>query len=330
MSILRGAKGTWDDVREAQRAHVQSIDLLTRRQHQALDALQTLSRPRVCEPVELLGGVLFTAPAPGRTVAEEMADRPWDTAALLDAILLSLTTVHTGDGARYLRQAWPLTERSILDVFRTQLAGPAAARYIADLGRDSLIPEGERLDVIARVETAVRRLLRLTEAIRPRQRAGVFGDAQPGNIFLSDHRLTFINPALHWAAGPEPDVAKLISRTFLLALAQPSRGDERRITQGAVAALGRYFQAVPAFERVARLREVMVLWVMDTVSTLATYLSAPAGFPLSDAQMVILSQARRVATLTERVSGLLIGSSSGLDLLETVFHEVEHTVLDLR
>ncbi|MFE8975819.1 hypothetical protein ACFYM7_20665 [Streptomyces cyaneofuscatus] len=39
---------------------------------------------------------------------------------------------------------------------------------------------------------------------------------------------------------------------------------------------------------------------------------------------------RRIATVVERVSGLLVGSASGLNLLDAVYHEVEHTALDLR
>ncbi|MEV4879840.1 hypothetical protein [Streptomyces cyaneofuscatus] len=330
VSVLRGARGTWADVQEAQDPYVKSADLLTRREYQHLEFLQELGRPRVGEPVGLNGGVLFTRAVAGTTVAEELAARPWDTEVLLDSVLLCLGELHCEAGAGYLRQAWPIAERSILDVFARKFRGPAAARYIADLGRDSLILEDERAAVVDLLGNAVRRLLRLTGAVRPRQRAAVFGDLKPEHVYLSGHRLTFIDPALQWAAGPEPDVAKLVGRTLLLGLCHHELRAERQITEGVVAVLSRHAQSHRPCDRAERLREVMVLWLMDTVNILSTCLSASADFPLTSSQQVLVSQARRIAAVVERVSGLLVGSASGLSLLDAVFHEVEHTAPDPR
>ncbi|MEV8007259.1 hypothetical protein AB0P10_31980 [Streptomyces parvus] len=329
VSILRGARGSWEDVQEAQEPYVKSVDLVTRREFQHLEFLRELGRPRVCETAGLRGGVLFSRAASGATVAEELAVRPWDTGPLLESVLLSLRELHGEEGTRYLRRAWPIDERSIVDVFLRKFKGPAAARYVAELGRGRFL-EDERLAVVALVETAVRRLLRIRTAIRRRQRTAVFGDLKPEHVYLSGHRLTFIDPALQWAAGPETDVAKLFGRTMLLGLCHHELRAERQITRGVVAALNRHYRGLQRGNRTDLLREVMILWLMDTVNILSTCLSAPAGFPLAANQEALVSQARRIATIAERVSGLLVGSTPGFDLLDTVFNEVETTALDLR
>ncbi|MFJ9924136.1 hypothetical protein ACIRSF_33120 [Streptomyces rubiginosohelvolus] len=332
VSILRGTRGAWADVQEAQEPYVRSIDLVTRRELQHLEFLQQLGRPRVCDTAGFRGGVLFTRAVAGSTIAEELAVRPWDTAPLLDSVLLSLRELHGEQGARYLRQAWPINERSVVDVFSRKFRGPAAVRYIAGLGRGRLVGD-ERQVVVDLLGNAVRRLLRLTSAIRPRQRTAVFGDLKPEHVYLSGHRLTFIDPALQWAAGPEPDLAKLFGRALLLGFCHHELRAERQITEGVVSVLSRHSQSMSRgdrTDRAARLREVMVLWLMDTVNILGTCLSAPADLPLTSNQLALVAEAHRIAAVVERVSGLLVGSASGLSLLDAVFHEVEHSALDLR
>ncbi|MFE8975858.1 hypothetical protein ACFYM7_20870 [Streptomyces cyaneofuscatus] len=216
-----------------------------------------------------------------------------------------------------------------MDVFARKFRGPDASRYVADLGRGRIL-EDDRAAVVDLLGNAVRRLLRLTGAIRPRQRTAVFGDLKPEHVYLTGPRLTFIDPALQWAAGPEPDVAKLFGRTLLLGLCHNEPRAERQITEGVVSALSRHGRDLRACDRAERLREVIVLWLMDTVNILSTCLSAPSGLPLTGSQQALVSQARRVAAVAERVSGLLVGSASGFSLLDAVYHEVEHTALDVR
>ncbi|MFD9422325.1 MULTISPECIES: hypothetical protein [unclassified Streptomyces] len=330
VSVLRGAKGMWEEVQEAQHLYVRSADLVTLREHQHLRFLHQLDRPRVCDTEGVRAGVLFTRAVPGTTVAEELTVRPWDTGALLDSVLLSLKTLHGPEGAQYLRGAWPITERSITDVFLRKFKGPTAARYIAGLGRDSGLPEDERLAVVDLVANGARRLLRLAAAISPRHKIAVFGDLKPEHVYLAGHRLTFIDPALHWAAGPQPDIAKLCGRSLLLALCHHELRTEQQITEGVWATLGRFFAHRPKAERLEQIREVMVLSLMDLLNILSTCLSAPADLPLTASQRALVSYGRRIATVIERVSGLLIGSMSGLGLLDAVFAEVENTTWDLR
>ncbi|MFE4537506.1 hypothetical protein ACFRKB_20860 [Streptomyces scopuliridis] len=175
------------------------------------------------------------------------------------------------------------------------------------------------------VQNAVWRLLRMTGAISPRQDTVAFGDLKPEHVFIDGPRLNFIDPAVQWAAGPQPDIAKLAGRALLLALGHRDQRAGQQIVQGVAATLTRYVAAQPEHERAGRLREVMVLWLMDTVSILSTYLSAPTGLPLAPHQQSLVAQARMVAGIVDRVSALLVGSMAGPRLLDAVFSEVEHT-----
>lgn len=332
VSILRGARGAMAELMEAQLPYVRSRDSVTRREYQHLEALREIGRPRVADTAGFRAGVLLTHAVPGTTIAEEIAARPWDTSALLDTVLVSLRDLHSEAGAGYLRGAWPIDERNIVDIFRRKFTGPAGPGYIADLGRDSGLEEAERLAVVDHVGNAVRRLRRLATALPSRQWTAVYGDLKPEHVFLSGHRLTFIDPALQWASGPQPDVAKLCGRALLLALCHPELRAVQQITQGVVATVNRYVAAaqLSRAQRTDVLRETMILWLMDTTNYLSSCLSVPPGYPLSTSQRALLSQGLRVAKVVERASGLLIGSMTGPDLLDAIFTEVEHTTRGLR
>ncbi|MBQ0825477.1 hypothetical protein [Streptomyces tagetis] len=325
VSILRGAGGTWDEVQEAQRAYVVSTGLLTAREAQNLEVLRKLGRPWVCGTAGLHGGVLLTHVAAGTPLADELAARPWETGALLEAVLDALGDLHGPAGAECLREAAPIGERSVVGVFRRKSNGLSTTAYLRALGRDSGLPERVREEIIELVQNAVWRLLRMSSALSPRRDTVVFGDLKPEHVFLDGTRLNFIDPAVQWAAGPQPDVAKLTGRALLLAVGRPKPQAGRQIVQGVTSTLARHAAALPERDRAARLRDVLVLWLMDTVSILSTCLSAPPGLPLAPHQQALVAQARTVAGVVDRVSALLVGSMAGLRLLDAVFSEVEHT-----
>lgn len=325
VSILRGSGGTWEEVQEAQRAYVESSDLLTGREAQNLEFLRKLGRPRVCGTAGLHRGVLLTRIVPGRPLADELAVRPWETGVLLDAVLDALGELHGPAGAECLRGAAPIGERSVVGVFRRKFNGLSASAYLRSLGQDSGLLEHERQEVIELLQRAVWRLHRMTRAISSRQDTVVFGDLKPEHVFLDGMGLTFIDPAVQWAAGPQPDIAKLTGRALLLAVGHPEPRAGRDIVQGVASTIARHIAALPEHDRSARLREVLVLWLMDTVSILSTCLSAPPGLPLAPHQQALVAQARTVAGVVDRVGALLVGSMAGPRLLDAVFSEVEHT-----
>ncbi|WNI31512.1 hypothetical protein OG322_22745 [Streptomyces sp. NBC_01260] len=330
VSILRGAGGTWQEVQDAQLAYVQSPDLLTVREAQNLDSLRRIGRPRVCETAGLHGGVLLTRIADGTSLADEMAARPWETGSLLDAVLLSLGDLHSPARAEHLRGTAQISERSVVGVFRRKFNGLSTTAYLRALGQDSGLPERERQEVVELVQGTVSRLLRMGSAVSSRRGTVVFGDLKPEHVFIDGARLTFIDPAMQRAAGPQPDIAKLTGRTLLLAIGHPEPQSGRQIMQGVASTLARHVASLPEQKRAARLREVLVLWLMDTVSILSTCLSAPPGLPLAPHQQTLIARARTVAGLVDRVSALLVGSMAGPRLLDAVFSEVEHNTKGAR
>lgn len=267
----------------------------------------------------------LTRIAAGTSLADELAARPWETGALLDAVLLALGDLHGPAGAECLRGAAPIGERSVVGVFHRKFNGLSTRAYLGALGRDSGLPEYERQEVIELVQSAVWRLLRMSGAISSRRDTVVFGDLKPEHFFLDGARLNFIDPAVQWAAGPQPDVAKLTGRALLLAVGHPEPQAGRQIVHGVASTLARHVASLPEQKRAARLREVLVLWLMDTVSILSTCLSAPPGLPLAPHQQSLVARARTVAGVVDRVSALLVGSMAGSRLLDVVFSEVEHT-----
>ncbi|MFC9426731.1 hypothetical protein [Streptomyces sp. NPDC056987] len=325
VSILRGAGGTWEEVQEAQRTYLRSTDLLTAREAQNLEALRELGSLRVCETAGLHGGVLFTRVAAGSSLADELAARPWETAALLDTVLATLGDLHGPAGAERLRGAAPIGERSVVGVFRRKFNGLSAAGYLRALGRDSGLPEPERQEIVTLVQNTVGRLLRMTGAVSPRRDTVVFGDLKPEHVYIDGPQLQFIDPAVQWAAGPQPDIAKLTGRALLLAIGHPEPQAGRHIVQGVASTLARHAAVLPEHESTRRLREVMVLWLMDTVSILSTCLSAPPGLPLAPHQQSLVAHAGTVARILDRASALLTGATAGPRLLDTVFSEVEWT-----
>lgn len=326
VSILRGAGGTWEEVREAQRAYVRSGALLTVREARNLELLRGFGRPRVCETAGLSAGVLFTRPVAGVPLADEVAARPGDTDALLDAALLAVGDLHGPAGAEALGDAIPIGERSVTGVFHRKFGGAGAAGYLAGLGRESGLPEEERQEIARLVRITVWRLLQMARTLPARQPTAVYGDLKPEHVYVDGPCLRFIDPAVQWAAGPQTDVAKLTGRTLLLALGLPERRAGRQIVQGVASTLGRQFPGLLEQERAVRLREVVVLWLMDTVNILTTCLSAPLELPLAFHQQVLVARAREVAGIVALVSAVLVGTMDGPRALDTMFSEVESAV----
>ncbi len=325
VSILRGVGGTWEEVQHAQSEYVASADLLTAREAQNLRLLRRLGRPQVCETASLSRGVLFTHKVAGTPLADELVARPWEADALLDAAFSALGQLHGPAGALYLRGAASITERSVVGVFRRKFNGVGAAAYLRELGRCRGLPDDERQEVAELFQTSVRRLIQLASAISVRRDIAVYGDLKPEHVYIDGPRLLYVDPAVQWAAGPQPDLAKLAGRSVLLALGYPDDTAGRQIVQGAASVLARHVAAMSVADRAVRLREVMVLMLMDTVSILSTCLSAPPDLPLTVHQQSLITQARRIARIVDRGSALLFGSMAGPRLLDAIFAEVEHT-----
>lgn len=279
VSLLRGAGGAWKDVRQAQAAYLRSADPVIAREARHLKLLRELGRPRVCETTALHQGVLLTRVVPGVTLVDELMARPWDTGDLLETAFAALGDLHGPSGARLLGRAAPIGERSVVGVFRRKFNGLSAGAYLTALGQDSGLAESARQEVVELTQHTVWRLLRMGGAISSRRNMAIYGDLKPEHVDVDGPRMHFIDPAVQWAGGPQPDIAKLVGRSLLLAIGHPDRSLGQQMVRGIASTLARQASAVPASGRAGWLREVLVLWLMDTVSILSTCLSAPPGLP---------------------------------------------------
>lgn len=253
-----------------------------------------------------------------------MTARPGETGALLNSALAAPEGLHGPRGAQLLGASKPIDERSVAVVFRRKFNGLSADTYLGRLGQDCGLPEAMRLEVVELVRHTVWRLLRMSGGLSSRRDTAVYGDLKPEHVFFDGPRLHFIDPALQWTAGPEPDTAKLASRSLFLALGHPDPRAIQQMVQGIASFLALNTAPSAGRQRAERLRDVLVLWLMDTVNILTTCLSAPAGLPLAPHQQTLAHQVYTVAVLVDRVSALLVGSMAGPRLLDVVLCEVEH------
>ncbi|MGH3766857.1 MAG: phosphotransferase [Pseudonocardiaceae bacterium] len=205
-------------------------------------------------------------------------------------------------------------ERSIMETFARKFTGIGADVYLNQLAAEWRDRRGERNELWAALRRVVNRLNRLrTAMVVTAAPVLVYGDLKPEHVVFERHtvasdRPMFIDPGMS-CARPTVDSAKLVSRTILLLIGFQSLCAEA-IGDGLAAFVDDRTRDLPTGARQEWLRELLVLWLMDTVNILTTYLSAPRGLPLPRHAEVALSQARIVSALMEKVSAELV---AGLD-----------------
>lgn len=141
----------------------------------------------------------------------------------------------------------------------------------------------------------------------------VYGDLKPEHVVFEHHavasdRPVFIDPGMSCARATV-DAAKLVSRTILLLISlKPLCIDA--IRDGLAAFVDDQTQTLSAALRREWLGEMVLLWLMDTVNILTTYLLAPAGLPLPEHAEAALSQVGTVLALVDKAS---VELASGTD-----------------
>jgi hypothetical protein len=314
VSLLRGTCGPWPAVVEAQRAYETRPDSLLVREAAQLRALAGLGGPQVCPVAGIQDGVIFTEAIPGQTLADLLLATPERTRELLEAPLVELAPLHRPGSARRLDPAGAIGERSIVGTFLRKFDGPAGAAYLDQLGAERCAPETcQELTALARA--SVRRLHDLRTTLpSPVGTSLAYGDLKPEHVVFPEGphgRPVLLDPGL-LRASPMVDVAKLLSRTVLFLVAdRPAPAVTRQILDGlALLALARVGH-LSAKERRGWARHVMVLWLMDAVNIVTTYLSAPAALPLPRLGLALVDRAEPVLRLVHDVSADLDTGARG-------------------
>src|SRR5690606_11094342 len=241
----------------------------------------------------------FTEAVTGPTLADLVLDRPGDAGALLEYALAELGPLHRPGAGRRLDPVGIIGERSIEGTFRRKFDGPAGAAYVDRLG-------AERCEEVAElVRVSVARLLGLAPTLpAPVGTSLAYGDLKPEHVVFPhgpDERPVFLDPGLMRAA-PLVDVAKLLSRTvLLLAARRPDPTTVRLVVDGIAEVARSRVGHLSVKERRAWLRHLLVLWLMDTLNIVTTYLSAPAALPLPSLGLALVDRAIPVCRLVDRV-----------------------------
>ncbi len=309
VSLLRGARGDWPAVREAQREYVTGPDSLLVREAAQLRQLAALGSPRVCGVAGVCDGVLFTEQVKGPTLADMLLVRPGDTAELLACPLEELRELHRSNRALKLEPSGVIGERSISATFLRKFNGISGRTYVTGLGADRCAP-ADRAEVVDLLSRSIGRLHRLRLGLLPASRdTFAYGDLKPEHVLFPDGpdaRPVLLDPGLLQAA-PAVDTAKLISRTvLLLAGHQPSEETVGQIVEGLNTFAAARTLRLSAPARRVWLRDLMALWLMDTVNILSTYLSAPSALPLPRQGLALAARAVEVCRLVESVSAVLV------------------------
>lgn len=190
-------------------------------------------------------------------------------------------------------------ERSIPATFTRKFNGISGQTYVRQAGPH------------ASVLTAIVSRLQCLRLAPVGARPLVYGDLKPDHVVFADgpeDAPVFLDPGMG-RGRPQADHAKLFSRLILcLFEAPPAPATVHAAVAGLGAWVGHTTAALSKAERSAWLRELMLLWLMDTVNIVSTYLTCP----------VVLPMPPQAVTLTEKAASLL----AFLDQVSTDLTEV--------
>ncbi|MFG2322891.1 hypothetical protein [Streptomyces sp. NPDC048568] len=308
VSLLRGTCGGWSTVREVQHEYVQRPGSLLEREVAQLRLLAGLGGPRVCAVAGARAGVVFTDAVAGPTLADLLLLHPGDTGSLVERCLTELRPLHRPGAACRLGPGRTTGERSVDGTFLRKFEGEEGAAYVVQLGTGQW--RGECDSVADLVRISVRRLLALRRTLTaPTGTSLAYGDLKPEHVLFPDGpggQPVFLDPGLLWAS-PTADLAKLLSRTVLLLIARrPAPVTARLILDGLATSARSHAGGLFLKDRRAWLRHLLVLWLMDTLNILTTYLSAPAALPLPRLAVALVKRAVPVCSLVDAVSADLL------------------------
>ncbi|MFE7114544.1 hypothetical protein ACFU99_03870 [Streptomyces sp. NPDC057654] len=302
VSLLRGVRGDWPSVQAAQAAYLTAPSTLLEREATRLRLMDRTPAIDVCPVAGLRGGVLFIGRVTGPTLTGLLAAAPERTAALLSRVVRTLQHPALPHG-----DTVPQTpERGIRPVFLRTMRGDAGQRYLRQLGEERLPDDQVREQVRLMLTVAVERLMQHRNLPRPPGPKLLHGGLKPEHLIFpagAEGAPVFLGSGLQYGSGCA-DTAKLLSRTLLHLLATPPGPRAAEAVEGIDAfvrdqARGLLREAVQDLW----LRQLVISWLMDTITITSSYLAAPAALPLP--APALLDRALAVATLVDRGTALL-------------------------
>lgn len=308
VSVLRGSCGDWSKVAEEQEKYAVSPDSLLVREAAQLDFLAVMGEPKVCAVAGVRHGVLFTEPVPGPSLADLVLNNPGDTGDLLRRAWKQLAPLHAPELLGRCGALPAIRERSIAGTFLRKFNGISGSVYLDQLGGVRLPPVvGSEVSAVLR--RVVTHLLRIRCSVRPTEHPVLaYGDLKPEHVLYPegpDARPVLLDPGL-LRAGATVDSAKLISRTVLSLIAsRPGEQAAGLVMEGIEEFTSSLLEDLDRDARRHWLREVMALWLMDTVNITSTYVSAPPALPLPAQGSTVARRAATVCRMVDEISAQL-------------------------
>ena len=193
--------------------------------------------------------------------------------------------------------------------------GVNGAAYVDDLGAERC-KSATREQVVDVLRRTVARLHRLRTAVVPAAETELaqlaYGDLKPEHVVFPDgpgSRPVFIDPGL-LRGGQVVDAAKLISRiVLLLAATQPGPDVADDALDGIDLFTQGQLRDVDGDARAAWLRELVTLWLMDSVNIITTYLSVPPALPLPAHGEALLRRVVPAVCMVDRISEALVSGT---------------------
>ncbi|MCD0449812.1 phosphotransferase [Actinocorallia sp. API 0066] len=262
VSVLRGVHGDAVRVAAALPVYLAEADCLVAREAAQLRALARVGVP-VCEVAGQAGGVLFTRAVDGPTLAdlvEVSPDAAGDRLLAVTAELSRLPRVASALGPV------AIPERDIVAIFARKFDRGGAREYLAATGHGAVL------------EPVVAQLVALRGVLYEEPRVLQYGDLKPEHVFFPHGfaaRPVFVDPGV-MAAHPWSDLARLTSRIGLLAMAGRAPARVRGVMVDELVAHLHSFGPSDS----DGVRDLVLLWLMDTVNILTTYCTAPEGLPV--------------------------------------------------
>jgi hypothetical protein len=295
VSILRGRRGHWANVLAAQRRYVHDPDNLLRRE---CDQLQIMGASRWSGSVraKYRSGVLITEPAEGRSLGEIAFAEPHRVGALLAQVWALLEVLRRNEANESLPV---ISERDIFHTFVRKFSG-------------DLFGMAARLGLTECPEQVVAGLRRAADLVRrlptPQPGTGaVYGDLKPEHVIVDDAgTMRVIDPGI-MRGHPVVDAGKLVSRLLVsLFCLPPDSSRDHTMVDAIDGFVDRLARAVPTADRAAWWRDLVALWLRDTLNILSTYLAAPVDLPLPAHGTAVINHAEQVCALVETVATTLL------------------------
>jgi hypothetical protein len=304
---MRGSCGRWEKVVAEQTAYAASPTALLQREAAQLDALAA-GGLAVARAAGYGGGVLFTEPVTGPTLADLVFKTPQRTGEFLGRRLGTLDVLQrpvVAEQAGRPRSTSAASTRRSAASSTGSPAGPTSISSAPTAWRSG--PGVVSRSSCGRSSRGFCGSVSLRRSAPPRSCTAT---SSPSTCSSPTAPTSCQCSSTGLQRGPaHADAAKFVSRTVLSLIAAPPPHGTTAILDGIDGFVQGQLLPMRRATGGLYLCKLLVTWLMDTANITTTYLSAPAGLPLPEHAGAVVERVEAVCTLLDRVSALLMADA---------------------